>query len=286
MRNEQQCLQRFMALERKKGPWAAEEDAALLARLHELSPGMADAAAADDPRSAAEGVRWSLVAAAVPGRTPGQARERWVGCLAPGSGVKRAWTAGEDEALSIAVRAQQDDDAAARGAAASARPRKFWVNVSRALPGRTSKQCDKRWQALHPKELEKRRRAAAIERKARAAPPRPPAEARRTCCRHRCFRKQERDMGARAADAPPPLCAGASCWRFVATPRQPGQLMVTRSTPWRVTGRSQADQTFGSFLSSRGKLSAVGDLKTSARLVISSRSSRPDVTCVVTSQAA
>jgi hypothetical protein len=206
MRNEQQCLQRFMALERKKGPWAAEEDAALLARLHELSPGMADAAAADDPRSAAEGVRWSLVAAAVPGRTPGQARERWVGCLAPGSGVKRAWTAGEDEALSIAVRAQQDDDAAARGAAASARPRKFWVNVSRALPGRTSKQCDKRWQALHPKELEKRRRAAAIERKARAAPPRPPAEARRTCCRHRCFRKQERDMGARAADAPP-LCA-------------------------------------------------------------------------------
>jgi hypothetical protein len=101
------------------GLWTPAEDAALRAAV------------------ALRGRKWSLVARDVPGRTDVQCRERYVNVLAPEVRNVGSFTAAEDAAL-------------ARLVPVTARPsgRVRWAAVARELPGRTDRQCCKRWGVL------------------------------------------------------------------------------------------------------------------------------------------
>jgi myb proto-oncogene protein len=73
---------------------------------------------------------WVSVAALVPGRTRGQCWSRWQNALDPSIGRKGKWTADEDSKLKDAVHTH-------RG--------KNWGFITALVPGRTEKQCNKRW---------------------------------------------------------------------------------------------------------------------------------------------
>jgi hypothetical protein len=77
---------------------------------------------------------WAAISELVPGRTSKQCCKRWPAVLDPNigltSGRKGKWTAVEDSQLKNAVQTQGDKD---------------WVAISLLVPGRTKKQCNKRW---------------------------------------------------------------------------------------------------------------------------------------------
>jgi hypothetical protein len=82
------------------------------------------------------GEHWSVVAALVPGRTDGQCRQRWVDTLNRAIGGNKKprkprcdWKPDEDTKLAEAVK----------------RHGNHWVAVAAMVPGRTDKQCRKRW---------------------------------------------------------------------------------------------------------------------------------------------
>jgi myb proto-oncogene protein len=74
--------------------------------------------------------QWAAVAALVPGRTAKQCRNRWVDSFAPANGKSPGkWTPEEDAKLTEAVKKHG----------------KKWVAVAAMVPGRTDKQCRRRW---------------------------------------------------------------------------------------------------------------------------------------------
>jgi hypothetical protein len=73
---------------------------------------------------------WVSAAALVPGRTRRQCLSRWHNRLDPSIGRKGKWTAVEDSKLKDAVQTHGG---------------KNWGAIARLVPGRTEKQCNKRW---------------------------------------------------------------------------------------------------------------------------------------------
>jgi hypothetical protein len=77
---------------------------------------------------------WAAIATLVPSRTSTQCRSRWNAALDPSidrtSGRKGSWTADEDIKLKDAVEKHDGKD---------------WANIAALVPGRTKKQCNKRW---------------------------------------------------------------------------------------------------------------------------------------------
>jgi hypothetical protein len=113
------CRQRWLlALEptidgataRSKGKWTPEEDAKLTDAVQQL------------------GKDWVAVAAMIPGRNNALCRQRWIQSLDPDISPGR-WTVEESTKLTDAVNQFGND----------------WVRVAAMFPGRTNKQCRKRW---------------------------------------------------------------------------------------------------------------------------------------------
>jgi hypothetical protein len=108
----------------RKGKWTPEEDAKLTATV------------------AKTGKHWVSVAALVPDRTRKQCRNRWYEALHSKSDETSAprgkWTADEDSKLEDAVENHNG---------------KNWAAIAAVVPGRTTKQCWRRWHAtlLHCK---------------------------------------------------------------------------------------------------------------------------------------
>jgi len=105
----------------KVGKWVCEEDELLLKGV------------------ALHGRKWSLIAKLVPGRTDVQCRERYMNVLNPEVKNKSAFTPEEDSLLHAVVPLCTS---AATGAIS-------WALVAKQLPGRTDRQCGKRWKALN-----------------------------------------------------------------------------------------------------------------------------------------
>jgi hypothetical protein len=80
------------------------------------------------------GKNWNKIAALVPGRTISQSRSRWHNVMDPSiavtAGSTGAWT--EDEVLKLKAVVQMHGD-------------KGWAAIATMVPGRTKKQCNKRW---------------------------------------------------------------------------------------------------------------------------------------------
>jgi hypothetical protein len=86
-------------------------------------------------------INWVAVVAMVPGRTKRQCRDRWYDTLNPGigraNGRTGTWTENEDLKLKAAVQTHGG---------------KNWKAIAAMVPGRTKRQCNKRWyDALDPR---------------------------------------------------------------------------------------------------------------------------------------
>jgi S-ribosylhomocysteine lyase LuxS involved in autoinducer biosynthesis len=114
-RTHKQCRQRWVdtldPANAKKARWSPEDDAKLTEAVQK------------------HGKHWVTVAALVPGRTHKQCHQRWVHNLDAANGVKGKWTPEEDSNLIEAVKKHDKD----------------WVSVAAMVPGRTDKQCRRRW---------------------------------------------------------------------------------------------------------------------------------------------
>ncbi|KAK9908648.1 hypothetical protein WJX75_000964 [Coccomyxa subellipsoidea] len=103
----------------KKGPWAADEDAALLKAVE------------------ACGRRWREVAKLVPRRSDKQCRERFCNVLDPELKREDEWPPEEDAALRAAITQHTQPDGKVR-----------WAKVGAQLPGRTDNSCWRRSKTL------------------------------------------------------------------------------------------------------------------------------------------
>jgi hypothetical protein len=106
------------------GTWAEDEDLKLKAAVQTHG-----------------GKNWNKVAALVPGRTVTQCQSRWYNVLNPSialaAGRAGTWTENEDLKLKAAVQTHGG---------------KNWNKIAAMVPGRTKRQCNKRWyNALDPR---------------------------------------------------------------------------------------------------------------------------------------
>ena len=115
-----QCLHRWSKVLRpglRKGPWTEEEDNIVRSLVAQHGAGK---------------IKWSQVAAQLPGRLGKQCRERWLNHLDPG--IKRdAWSHDEDEALHEAHRQLGNR----------------WSQIAERLPGRTENGVKNRFHSAH-----------------------------------------------------------------------------------------------------------------------------------------
>jgi hypothetical protein len=115
-RTNSQCYQRWVhtldpANNGKEGKWSPAEDAKLTEAVKK------------------HGNNWVTVAELVSGRTNSQCYQRWVDTLNLSDGKRGKWTPAEDAKLAEAVKKYG----------------KGWVAAAKLVPGRTHKQCRKRW---------------------------------------------------------------------------------------------------------------------------------------------
>jgi hypothetical protein len=126
-RTRGQCLKRWtQSLDpsngKKAGKWKPEEDGKLAEAVKK------------------HGNDWVAVAALVPGRTSDQCHQRWTKSLDPLNRKKGKWAPEEDATLIKAVEKHGI----------------YWAAVATLVPGRTDKQCLKRWtQSLDPSNVKK-----------------------------------------------------------------------------------------------------------------------------------
>jgi hypothetical protein len=100
------------------GTWTEDEDIKLLDAVHMRG-----------------GKNWGAIATLVPGRTSSQCHDRWRKVLNPSiertTGLIGKWTEDEDIKLKDAVQTRGDKD---------------WVAIAMLVPGRTNRQCRRKWQ--------------------------------------------------------------------------------------------------------------------------------------------
>jgi alkylhydroperoxidase/carboxymuconolactone decarboxylase family protein YurZ len=114
--------------------WTSEEDAKLTSAVPNASK---------KKRGKEYTTDWAAAAELVPGRTNIQCRDRWKIFLDPSidrtSGRKGGWTANEDKKLKDAVLSHGSKD---------------WAAIAALVPGRTRRQCQKKWHTVLDKNID------------------------------------------------------------------------------------------------------------------------------------
>lgn len=131
-RSDVQCLHRWQKVLKPglvKGPWTKHEDDVVFKLVTEHGVG---------------NIKWSVIAAQLPGRLGKQARERWYNHLDP-TLKKEGWSPEEDAKL-MELQAQMGNR---------------WCEIAKLLEGRSENAVKNRWNSARRKRLQAERLAAA-----------------------------------------------------------------------------------------------------------------------------
>jgi len=129
-RTDVQCLHRWQKVLRPglhKGPWSKQEDAVVFRMIEKVG--------------GVEKVKWSVIAAELPGRLGKQVRERWYNHLDPTLN-KGPWTPEEDKMLTNLQKTIGNK----------------WCQIAKMLPGRSENAVKNRWNSAQRRKRQQQRR--------------------------------------------------------------------------------------------------------------------------------